>query len=367
MTVSAGDDLLMADVTIGRSGAMATIGLNRVKALNALTTDMRETIAAAIPSFSRDPNLYIVVLRSSSPKAFSAGGDVRELVAWGRTDPARAKAAFAAEYRLNWTLECFSKPTVSLADGLVMGSGVGISIYNTHRVAGEGYRFAMPETAIGLFPDVGVAHALARLPGEIGTYLGLTGRTIGRAEAFRLGLVTHCIAGSEFAGIEAQLADAQPVDRLLDGMHQDPETGELAPHRGLIADCFAADTVEAITERLARSAASGHDFAAPILTDLAKRSPTSLKITLRHLRAARTLDLRSVLAADYRLACRCLDGHDFAEGVRAALIDKDNLPVWSPARITDVAQGMVDAHFAALRPGEELELPTRAEMQAARV
>ena len=328
---------------------------------------MRETIAAAIPSFSRDPNLYIVVLRSSSPKAFSAGGDVRELVAWGRTDPARAKAAFAAEYRLNWTLECFSKPTVSLADGLVMGSGVGISIYNTHRVAGEGYRFAMPETAIGLFPDVGVAHALARLPGEIGTYLGLTGRTIGRAEAFRLGLVTHCIAGSEFAGIEAQLADAQPVDRLLDGMHQDPETGELAPHRGLIADCFAADTVEAITERLARSAASGHDFAAPILTDLAKRSPTSLKITLRHLRAARTLDLRSVLAADYRLACRCLDGHDFAEGVRAALIDKDNLPVWSPARITDVAQGMVDAHFAALRPGEELELPTRAEMQAARV
>lgn len=367
MTVSAGDDLALADVSITRVGALARIRLDRVKALNALTTAMREAIAAAIPGFARDPNLYIVVLRSSSPKAFSAGGDVRELVTWARTDPARAKAAFAAEYRLNWTLECFSKPTVSLADGLVMGSGAGISLYNTHRVAGEGYRFAMPETAIGLFPDVGVAHVLARLPGETGTYLGLTGRTIGRAEAYRLGLVTHCIAGAEFDQIEQDLADAQPVDRLLDGLHRDPGEGELAAHRGLIADCFAGDTVEAITERLARSAAAGHEFAAGVLTDLAKRSPTSLKITLRHLRTARGADLRDVLETDYRLACRCLDGHDFAEGVRAALIDKDNLPVWWPSRINDVTPAMVDGYFAPLAPEPELALPTRAAMQAARL
>lgn len=345
---------------------MAGIELVRVKALNALTTDMRAQLAAVIPGFARDANLYVVLLKSASPKAFSAGGDVRELVTWGRDDPRRARDAFADEYRLNWMLECFSKPVVSLIDGLVMGSGVGITIYNTHRVAGERYKFAMPETAIGLFPDVGVAHALSRLPGNIGTYLGLTGRSIGRAEAYRLGLVTHCIDACDYGEIERRLADAEPVDRLLDRLHRDPGVGELEPDRGLIADCFAAGSVEEISEKLAGAARSGHGFAAGILEDLAKRSPTSLKITLRHLREAKSKDLRAVLATDYRLACRCLEGHDFAEGVRAALIDKDNLPVWRPARITDVTEAMVTAYFAPLEGGADLDLPSRADMQAAR-
>lgn len=366
MADSVVDGVGTGDIAVVRQGAMAAIELRRVRALNALTTAMRAEIAKAVASFSRDANLYIVVLRSTSPKAFSAGGDVRELVAWSKEDPERAKAAFAEEYRLNWLLDCFSKPVVSLIDGIVMGSGVGISLYNTHRVAGPGYRFAMPETAIGLFPDVGVAHALARLPHEIGTYLGLTGRTIGRADAYALGLATHCIASERFAEIETLLADAQPVDRVLDERHQDPGPGELHPFRALIAECFAGDSVEAISERLARATTGGHEFAAGILADLAKRSPTSLKITLRHLREARQKDLRQVLEADYRLACRCVDGHDFAEGVRAALIDKDNLPVWWPARISDVTGSMVAAHFAPLAPAAELGLPTREEMQEMR-
>lgn len=366
MTLKAVDDVASGDIAIDRNGAMARIVFKRVRALNALTTAMRAEIANALPAMARDASLYALVLRSESPRAFSAGGDVRELVQWNASDAARARAAFADEYRLNWALDCFSKPTISLIDGMVMGSGVGISIYNTHRVAGEGYQFAMPETAIGLFPDVGAAFHLARLGGEIGTYLGLTGRSIGRADAYHLGLATHCIAAERFDEIEAALGDAQTVDDLLDGLHREPGQGSLAKHAGVIAACFSAPDVETIMARLTAWQGHDRDFALGIAHDLAKRSPVSLKITLRHLRAAAGLDLKGVLEMDYRLAWRSLDGHDFAEGVRAALIDKDNRPVWRPARIEDVSDAMVDAYFAPLGPGEDLVLASREAMQASR-
>ncbi len=184
-------------------------------------------MADAFPRWSRDPEIYAVVIRSSSPRAFCAGGDVRELAEWGSKRRPEAIKSLAAEYALNWLLECFMKPTVSLMDGVVVGSGVGISLYGTHRVAGERYSFAMPETGIGLFPDVGVSWAFARMPDAIGMYLGLTGRAIGRADAYRLGLATHCIPASRFEEIRAGLADADPVDPLLDGRHEDPGRGEL--------------------------------------------------------------------------------------------------------------------------------------------
>lgn len=355
------------DLATERNGATVTVWLGRTRALNALTIAMRDEFAAVIPRLARDPNIYALLIRSRSPKAFSAGGDVRELIALHRQDPAAARAAFAREYALNWTLECFSKPTISFIDGLVMGSGVGISLYNTHRVAGPGYRFGMPETAIGLFPDVGVAHALSRLPGEVGTYLGLTGRTIGRADAYRLGLATHCISSEHFDEIAAALADAQPVDPLLDDRHVDPGPGELVAVASVIAHCFAGDSVEAILARLEAVTGPDQGFAAAVLADLGKRSPMSLKVTLRHLRHAARMDLREVLTADQRLACRCLEGHDFAEGVRAALVDKDNLPVWRPATLADATASMIEAYFAPLPDVDELVLPTRAEMQAARV
>lgn len=354
------------DVFIRRTGAATTIVFNRTRALNALTVAMREKIAAAIPGLTRDAGLYVVLFRSTNPKAFSAGGDVRELILAYRDDPKRACSAFADEYSLNWALECFSKPTVSLIDGIVMGSGVGVSIYNTHRIAGAGYKFAMPETAIGLFPDVGVAHVLSRLPDEIGTYLALTGRSIERADAYRLGLVTHCIDAGRFDEIEAALGEAQTVDALLDGMHEDPGVGSLEAHRGIIARCFAGNSVEAIVACLEGVTGDGRVFAQGVLADLFRRSPTSLKITLRHLRRAASLDLRDVLVADQRLACRCLAGHDFAEGVRAALIDKDNLPVWQPATLAEVSEAAVEGYFAPLPEGEDLRLPTRPQMQALR-
>jgi enoyl-CoA hydratase len=262
-------------------------------------------------------------------------------------------------------MECFSKPCVSLIDGMVMGGGVGISLYGTHRVAGEGYRFAMPETMIGLFPDVGTAHVLGRMPGEIGVYLGLTGRSIGRADAFRLGLVTHCIAAAEFETIIAGLEDTQPVDPLLDDRHIDPGGGELDQYAATIASCFSQSAPAAIMDNLSAVTGPHAEWAQAVTTDLSARSPTSLAITLRHIREAKKLDLRETLIVDYRLACRCLDDHDLFEGARAVLIDKDNKPSWRPAAMRDDEDTRVESYFMPL--GEaELSLPTRSQMQQSR-
>ncbi|MEO0730664.1 MAG: enoyl-CoA hydratase/isomerase family protein, partial [Pseudomonadota bacterium] len=203
------------DVRVDTRNAAAQITLTRPRALNALTDAMRAEISDALSGFARDPIIYALVIKSDCDRAFCAGGDVRELVELARTDVAAAHASFGREYLMDWRLECFPKPTVSLINGFVAGSGVGLTAFGTHRVAGEDYAFAMPETAIGLFPDVGVSHALARLPHEIGTYLALTGVTIGRGDAIKLDLATHAIRSEDFATIEAALSEARPVDAVL--------------------------------------------------------------------------------------------------------------------------------------------------------
>lgn len=355
-------------VAIGREGALLRLTLDRPTALNAINAPMRTDLATAIRTVARDPNTYAVLFDSSSGRAFSVGGDVRELAALQAADPASARAALADEYALNWQLECFSKPSVALIDGLVMGTGVGVSLYATHRVAGPGYCFAMPETAIGFFPDDGVARALALMPGEIGMYLGLTGRRIGRANALRLGLVTHCVAAEHFAAIRAGLTAADPVDQLLDGLHVKPEPGELQDIADVIADSFSAGSVTEIMQRLGAIRDSGGARASwcdGVLGELRLRSPLALSVTFRHIREARVLDLRHTLMIDHRLACRLVAHPDFAEGVRAALVDKDSKPRWSPSRPAEVSNDMVDDCFAPM-PGA-LILPTRQEMQATRV
>jgi enoyl-CoA hydratase len=354
------------ELAIETRGTLAMVTLNRPRALNALNARMRRKLAEAYPRFARDAQIYAVVIQSAAEKAFSAGGDVRELVRWGRDDPAEARRAFAEEYALNWLHECFSKPTISLIDGAVMGSGVGITLYGTHRVAGDKYKLAMPETAIGLFPDVGTVHVLSRLPDAIGMYLGLTGRSIGRADAYALGLLTHCIPAAHYEEIKTALADTWPVDPLLDERHQDPGPRELAPYAEHIARCFSAPTVEEIVARLGDVAGPDRAWAQGLIADLTTRAPLSLKVTHRHIRDAAARDLRQTLVVDYRLACRFLEGHDFYEGVRAALIDKDGTPRWQPDRLADVTPVMVEDYFAPMGAGE-LVLPTRQEMQAARV
>jgi enoyl-CoA hydratase len=352
------------NIAIAIEGAAGIVTLNRPRALNALTTAMRADIAAAFAAWARNPQVYAAVIVSASERAFCAGGDVREMVEWGKSRPDAARQSLAAEYALNWQLDCFTKPTVSLIDGMVMGSGAGISLYGTHRVAGERYRFAMPEAGIGLFPDDGVSWAFARMPGDIGTYLALTGRAIGRADAYRLGLATHCIPAACFTEIRAALSDADPVDPLLDDRHEDPGAGELEALRPAIARCFGGNSMEAIVAALGAEREE-REWASRVLEDLGRCSPTSLKVALRHVRSVRGLDLSATLRQDFRIACRFMEGGDFYEGVRASLIDRDRAPKWRPDRLEDVSDAMVERYFAPLGE-DELQLATRAEMQAVR-
>ncbi len=353
-------------VEVQRTGACVSFILNRPKALNAFDDEMRRVIADEMPRISRNPDIYVVVLRSSSPRAFCAGGDVRALAREARDDRARVADSFAGEYRLNWLLDCFSKPTVSLINGICMGSGAGLSLYNTHRVAGEGYSFAMPETGIGLFPDVGVAHRLSRLPWPLGLYLGLTGRAIGRGDGHWLGLATHCVDAAEYPRILQGFADGEPIDPLLDDRHRPQAPGPLQLERPMIEAFFSQPSIHEIIRALEQATGASAEWAQKTLADLRKVSPISLAITDRHIRAARTLDLRETLIQDYRLAVRCLNGRDFYEGVRAALVDKDGKPVWSEASIEDISEASIAAYFEPLGAGE-LILPTRREMQASRV
>lgn len=370
-TSEAEDNILSAvavapKVELRRRGALQQIVLNRPKVLNAFDDEMRRAIADEIPNIARNPDIYITALTSASPKAFCAGGDVRALTREARQDIGRVKSYFQGEYSLNWLLECFSKPTVSFINGICMGSGAGLSCYNTHRIAGENYKFAMPETAIGLFPDVGVAHVLAKLPWPIGLYLGLTGRTIERADAYWLGLATHCIDGNAYEDILDKLADAQPVDPLLDGLHREQGAGPLQGEQAMIEDLFSAGSLAEIISKLDEASGANATFAEKTLSDLLTKSPLSLAITDRHIRDCRHLDLRQALIQDYRLAVRCLEASDFYEGVRAALIDKDGKPKWLPSSLDQVTSEMVDAYFASLGD-DDLKLPSRTEMQAARV
>jgi enoyl-CoA hydratase len=353
-------------VGISRHGAMVALTLNRPTALNAFDDDMRRLIADEIPRIARNPDIYVMVLRSASPKAFCAGGDVRAIVAAAAKDMALAQSYFAGEYSLDWLLDCFSKPSVSFIDGLCMGSGAGLTLFNTHRVAGEGYKFAMPETAIGLFPDVGVAHVLSKLPWPIGLYLGLAGRSVGRDDGHWLGLATHCIAAREFQGIMDKFSDSEPIDPILDDLHEPQSPGPLQQDKVMIEDMFSAATLREILQRLERANGAGAAFAKATLADLRKRSPLSLAITDRHIRSARTMGLRETLIQDYRLGVRCLAGQDFREGVRAALIDKDGAPRWQHARVEDVTEAEIASYFAPVEGGD-LVLATRSEMQAVRV
>ena len=349
-----------------RSQALQTFTLNRARLLNAFDDEMCHVLSSVTPQVARNPDIYIVALQSSSPRAFCAGGDVLALTSAAKRDVETAKTYLRNEYALNWLLECFSKPTVSFINGVCMGSGAGLTAFNTHRVAGENYKWAMPEVKIGFFPDVGMASVLARMPWPIGLFLGLTGCAVDRADAQWLGLVTHCLPSSQFGPILAQLKDAEPVDPILDGLNEIQEKGELQKEETLIQEHFSLSTLGDIFQSLARSEAGGSEWAKRTLAGLRTASPLSLAITDRHIRAAASLDIRQALIEDYRLAVRCLDNNDFHEGVRALLRDKDGKPLWQHRRYEDVTPEEVEVYFAPLDAGE-LQLPSRTEMQAARV
>ncbi len=331
--------------------------LDRPAALNAISVPMLRRMRAFLEACREDPHIYGIVLQSAVPEAFSVGGDIKLLRQAALSDLQDAARLLAEEYHYYWFLACYTKPHVALINGRVMGSGVGVSLYGTHRVAGENYAFAMPETAIGYFPDVGGAWFLSRLPGEIGLYLGLTGEVVTAADAYHLGLATHVIPAAKFPLIHEAMREAEPIDPLLDDLHETPEPGPIMAMRPWIDGAFSANRVEDILARLAVMEGKGASWAEKTAARLRQRSPLSLKITLKQIRRGRKLGLKSALEMEFALGLRVLEGKDFFEGVRAQVIDKDRNPRWSPPSLAEVTDEMVAAHFAPLPPDAALTLP----------
>ena len=281
---------------------------------------------------------------------FCAGGDIR-LLYGEQDDPDRhfATVFYAQEYRLNTFIFRYPKPYVALIDGVVMGGGVGISIHGSHRVMTERALFAMPETGIGLFPDVGATYFLPRLRGKTGLYLGLTGARIGAADSLYLGLATHVVASDALQALDETLLAADlgddahaAIDRMLAESAADLGPAPLAVHQASIDRCFAGGSVEEIVANLETE---GSDWAAETMTTLVQKSPTSLKVTFKQLTEYGERDFEEAMALEYRLAMHCNLGVDFFEGIRAQIVDKDRNPAWRPARLDDVTTAAVDAYF----------------------
>ena len=324
--------------------------LNRPKAFNALTHDMCRRFDAQLRTWATQDDLATVVVTGAGDRAFCAGGDVRALWEAG-PDGALTRDFFWDEYRMNRRMFRYPKAYVALADGITMGGGVGVSAPAKFRVVTERTMFAMPETGIGLFPDVGGSYYLSRCPGEIGVYLALTGARIKAADLLYAGLYTHYVPSERLAELLVAIEMEAPAAALKGFAAEPPDAPVLAPLRATIDRCFAGDSIEAIRAALERD---GSDWAAATLRTLDRLSPTSLKVTLRLVRAAAKLDLEDCLKMEFRLVRRFMHGKDFYEGVRALLVDKDNAPKWQPATLADVTPDMVERYFAPLSGEDEL-------------
>jgi enoyl-CoA hydratase len=339
----------MADVAFDRVGKAGVVTLARPKALNALSEPMIHAIAEALDEWALDDRVERVAFRGEG-KAFCAGGDVRAVY----EARAGARDFFAAEYRNNYRIGVYAKPVVSLIDGICMGGGVGISAHGSHRVASENLLFAMPETGIGLFPDVGATHLLARMEGEAGMHLALTGDRIGRDTAHALGFVTHPVAAERMDDALDRTAHARDLDAALGDL-----VVETAPRdreeAAVVDEAFAADGVEAILDRL-DAMAGDSAFAAQAAATIRSRSPTSVLIAHEQMRRAADASLAECLVTDFRIVSRVLDGHDFYEGIRAVLVDKDQAPRWSPATLSAVDRDFIAEHFEE-PSGGDLDLP----------
>ncbi|WP_114943781.1 enoyl-CoA hydratase/isomerase family protein [Microvirga calopogonii] len=344
------------EVLCEKQGEAGLITLNRPKALNALTLSMVREMRRALDSWAQDPAVTRVVVQGAGEKAFCAGGDIRQLtedLKAGRRE--EALAFWREEYQLNIRIKRYPKPYISLIDGIVMGGGVGVSLHGTCRVAGDRYLFAMPEVGIGFFPDVGATYALPRLPGQTGMYLALTGERVKRADAMMLGLATHAVPSGNIEGLREALIGGDSVEAALAQVAADPGQAPLEDQRDLIDSCFSADSVTDILARLDAAARRGSDFAAKTAAGMRTKSPTSMCLAFEQVRRGASLDFEEAMRTEFRIVSRIGEGHDFHEGVRAVLIDKDNQPDWQPTSLDAVERADIERHFASL--GErELEV-----------
>ncbi len=337
------------DILFERRGAIGLATLNRPAALNALTLGMVRAYARQLDEWQRDAALGAVVLRGAGGRAFCAGGDVLAVHDAGKSGDHLTRDFFREEYTLNYRINRLRVPHIALIDGVTMGGGVGLSVHGSHRVATEKTLFAMPETGIGLFPDVGGGHFLPRCPGETGMYLAMTGHRLRLADCVYVHVATHAVASARIDSIVDALAGAEygadktaAVNRALAGFAADPGKPPLAEHRAAIDRCFAGDTVEGMLAALEKQ---GTGWAKAQHASMLTKSPTSMKISVRQLRRGARLNFAEELRMEYRMSQGCMAGHDYYEGVRALLVDKDSKPRWRPATLAGVDEAIVARHF----------------------
>jgi enoyl-CoA hydratase len=342
------------DVILERRGSAGIIRLNRPRALNSLTLGMVRSIAEALDRFSTDADVATVVMAGEGERAFCAGGDIRALHESGRDGTPAAENFWREEFRLNHRIATCPKPYVVLMDGITMGGGVGLSSHGRHRVVTERTRFAMPETGIGYFPDVGATWLLPRAPGEIGIWIGLTGLEVGAADVIYAGLADAHLSAFQLPELVDTLAGLsrgashRDVDAVLINLSSDPGKGPLGKNRDMIQRTFRSSNVGEI---LAALQGEGSDFAVETLRALQTRSPTSLTLALRLLREGKqSRSLGECLRREFGACLQILKSADFYEGIRAAVIDKDRNPKWMPATLDAVDQSSIDAYFPQPEP-----------------
>ncbi len=352
------DDILLSELE-GKAGNIGLVTINRPQALNALTHEMCIIMRQQLEQWAKDKHIKCVVVRGSGDKAFCAGGDIRRIYELGKEKNfQQAEQFFFDEYRNNFTIGNYEKPYIALMDGITMGGGVGISLHGSHRVVTERTLFAMPETGIGFFPDVGGSHFLSRCEGELGTFLALTGTRLSAASLVDAGMADYIVPSYHLEELIAALTDKdikskQHVAELITGFAAPTEPSSLLKtHRGVIEECFVFDEIGLIFQTLDKH---NSEWSNDILEGLQQKSPLSLHVTLRQIRTGVSMNLAECLRMEYCLSQHFLRSHDFYEGIRAQLVDKDKSPQWSANSIDAITPEDVDAFFTAI-DGNELVL-----------
>lgn len=340
------------DVLTRIEGSVGRITLNRPQALHALTTAMCREMTQALLAWRDDPAVKLVLLDHSGERGFCAGGDIRMLADSGAGDGKAAREFFFVEYRLNHLLFEYPKPVAVVMDGITMGGGVGLAMPAHYRIATERTTFAMPETGIGLFPDVGGGWFLPRMPGHIGTWLALTGARIKAADCELVGVATDYVESGRIVELKAAIvADPDAIEGLLTEYEADAGRPPLAQHQDEIDRIFGQESLEAI---LAALNAAGTDWSAEQLKVMATKSPQTMKVALRQLRLGGKMEsFAQNMTMEYRIGARVVQRHDFIEGVRAVIVDKDNAPRWNPPTPEGVTETLLDGIFASLPSPEE--------------
>jgi enoyl-CoA hydratase len=356
MTAAAAITESEGDLIARREGFAGIIRLNRPKAINAVTLEMFRDIDKALDMFEADPDVAVIVLEGAGERGLCAGGDIRALWESSKVKGDLGKILWREEYILNARIAKFPKPYVAFMDGIVMGGGVGLSAHSAHRVVTEKTKLAMPEVGLGFFPDVGGTWLLSHSPGEIGTYFGLTGQTMNGPDAIHARFADAVVPSGQLAALREALAKVRPgtnsaeIKTLIDGFAAGATSGPVAANQPKIDAWFAHDRMEDIVASLQRD---GSELALSTLKTLNEKSPRGMVVTLKLLRLARSAaSLEECLVREYRAALEVFASDDFREGVRAAVIDKDRSPKWSPPRIEDVTPEMVAPYFAEIGADE---------------